>query len=94
MKKEELYRRIIKKYGKKDQIIKSIEELSELQKALCKYQLYNFPEKLSTLIENIGEEIADVEIMINQLKIIFSPEMAELVEIKKAQKHERMLLLL
>ena len=60
MKNKELYKRIIKRYGKKAQIIKSIEELSELQKALCKFQLYNFPEKLSTLIENVGEDTSSV----------------------------------
>jgi len=94
MEKEELYGKIIKKFGIQNQITKTIEELSELQKALCKFQLYNSPDELATLVENIGEEIADVEIMIDQVKLIFSPEMSDLIDLKTSQKHERMISLL
>ena len=56
---------IIKYFGKEKQIIKCVEELSELQKELCKS--VNGKGNL----DNIIEEIADVEIMLKQLKIIF-----------------------
>ena len=55
---------IIKYFGKEKQIIKCVEELSELQKELCKS--VNGKGNL----DNIIEEIADVEIMLKQLKII------------------------
>jgi len=48
------------KFGNKAQMIKAIEELSELQKALCKYLLGDQDG------EPIIEEIADVEIMTAQ----------------------------
>ena len=55
---------IIDYYGEEKQMIKAIEEMSELQKELCK-----------TLIgkgnrDSLVEEIADVQIMLDQLKLI------------------------
>lgn len=66
--------KIIKKKGVRPQIIKSAEECSELSAVLCKY--FN---SYSESIENITDEIADVEIMLKQLKIIFdnTKEVAE-----------------
>lgn len=60
-----IYEEIIKKFGEEKQIIVAIEELSELQKALCKY-LRN-----GELTYNLLEEMADVKIIIEELKIIF-----------------------
>lgn len=94
MENEQLYKQIIKKFGNQKQIIKTIEELSELQKDLCKFLLYQSPLELQRHMENVAGEIADVEIMLNQLKIMFAPGMPELVETMKSQKHERMLKLL
>ena len=54
------------KYGKDAQIKMAIEEMSELTQALCK----DFRGKANADI--IAEEIADVEIMIQQLQIIFN----------------------
>lgn len=64
MEKLELYEQLIKKYDK-NQIIVAIEELSELQKELCKH-LRN-----KTNINNLIEEIADVKIMIEQICLYF-----------------------
>ena len=58
-------RQAIATYGKENQLIVAIEELSELQKELCK-ALRN-----KANIEHIVEEMADVDIIFNQLKIIF-----------------------
>ena len=62
-----IYTKLIEKFGDK-QIVKAIEEMAELTKELCKFQIGDYNK------ENIMEEIADVEIMINQLKIIFDCE--------------------
>ncbi len=54
------------------QIYVAIEELSELQKELCKYlrAVQNF--RLSSFtFNNITEEIADVYIMLEQMKLYF-----------------------
>lgn len=56
----EVYRKAILDYGKGPQKIKAIEELAELIQALCKN---NRP--------NIAEEMADVSIMLDQLKLIY-----------------------
>lgn len=92
MEKEKLYSEAAGKFGVKNQIIKTIEELSELQKALCKYILYVSPDEYEKLLKNIVEEIADVEIMTEQLKLIFSFDVAlsDLVEKQKRLKLERL----
>ena len=57
-------KKVVKHYGNDSQMIKTIEELSELQKELCKY--INGEQNT----KNIYEEMADVSIMIYQLSLI------------------------
>ena len=71
---ESVYVKLIEKYKDK-QLIVAIEELSELQKELCK-ALRGKPNK-----EDIIEELADVLIMLDQVKIYFKIE-DELVNFK------------
>lgn len=59
---------LIDHYGTKAQQDMAIEELSELQKAILKHRRYATEETKKEVIE----EIADVQVMIEQLKIIFS----------------------
>lgn len=59
-------KKIIEFYGEKAQTIKAIEELSELTKELCKYLNGQIDEKA------IKEEMADVQVMLNQLILIFN----------------------
>lgn len=66
--------KIIDHFGQENQIIKCIEELSELSKNLCKYL---GSDKIDLSL--ITEEISDVENMLDQLKIIFNLD-AELIE--------------
>lgn len=56
----------IDRFGAEKQLTKAIEEMAELTKELCKYQIGQG----ST--NHLAEEIADVEIMLNQLVMIFS----------------------
>ena len=63
---EKTYIKLIGKFGGDNQIIVVIEELAELQKELTKQLRGNGN------INHIISEIADVEIMIEQLKIIFN----------------------
>ena len=58
-------RKIIKYWGEDKQKIKAIEELSELQKEICKNLLNQNDDK------KLEEEISDVQIMLNQLMIMF-----------------------
>ena len=68
MKDRELYNKAIQKWGERSQVKMAIEECAELIKALAKYDRNNN----GSTIDEILEEMADVEIMIEQLKIIFN----------------------
>lgn len=59
---------IINTYGTKMQQDIAIEELAELQKAILKHRRYRNKETEQEIID----EIADAEIMLEQLKIIYS----------------------
>ena len=61
----EVLQRALDTYGSSMQIGVMMEEMSELQKELCK----NLRGRGS--IEHIAEEIADVEIMLEQMKMLF-----------------------
>ena len=77
-----LYQRALAVYGKKMQITVAIEEMSELQKALCKHI------RGMNVSENVAEEMADVYIMLEQLTGIFGN--AKLVEKYKCSKKARL----
>jgi hypothetical protein len=84
-----LYDAISHKYGVNAQIIVAIEELAELTKALTKYlRTSDNLELTEKIYNNIYEEIADVDIMIEQLKQIF--DFNPLIETHKQQKLKRM----
>lgn len=59
-------------FGGRNQITVALEEMSELQKEFCKY-LRN---DASFSYDNIAEEMADVEIMLDQMKILFQQDSA------------------
>lgn len=80
----ELIQQVTSHFGEKNQLIKAIEEMSELQKELCKV-LIN-PKYYSD--ENIADELADVEIMCAQLRHIFG--ISEQVDLQKVRKIERL----
>ena len=67
MNKEELYKLAIETYGNEAQINQGVEEMAELIQAINKFR-----RKPSILtLKGIEEEMADVEIMLEQYKIIF-----------------------
>lgn len=72
----------ISTYGSEHQQLVAIEEMSELTKELCK-QYRGFDNR-----DNIVEEIADVEIMLEQLVMVFGcrPEVNDI----RAKKIERL----
>lgn len=61
----EVLQRALDTYGSSMQIVVMMEEMSELQKELCKYLRGKYSSA------NIAEEIADVEIMLEQMKMLF-----------------------
>lgn len=65
-----LYERAIRTYGEGAQVTKAVEELSELSAELARYALCGGKPD-DHLLAHIREELADVEIMCNQLELIF-----------------------
>ena len=63
---KEIYMKAIKTFGKEKQLVVAMEECSELIKELSKFI------RGKGNIKNLAEEIADVEIMIGQLLLIFN----------------------
>lgn len=55
-------------YGGQQQSDMMIEEMSELTKALMKYRRFGCGDDL---LENVIEEIEDVQIMLDQMKLIY-----------------------
>ena len=78
----ETLERAIEKYGTLMQIIVAIEEMAELTKELCK-QLRGRDN-----LEEIAEEIADVEIVLEEQKMLF--DCAERVKGYEAEKIQRL----
>ncbi len=61
-----IYEEAIQTFGAKNQISKCIEEMAELINALCKY----VQDRVS--VYEVMEEIAGVEITLEQMKLLFS----------------------
>ena len=68
----------IKKWGVRNQILKTIEELGELSTALARYLIY----KDESYEWDVVDEIADCYILLDQLKVLF-PEVGERMYSKK-----------
>ena len=69
MNHKQAMKEILNFYGGRAQIIKAIEELNELSVVLCK--ILNSKKETSVLNAALKSEMADVEIMLYQLKLIF-----------------------
>lgn len=64
----DVFKDAIKEFGETAQVTMVFEEMAELQKELCKWLRNGNSVELT---HNIAEEIADVEIMLDQMKLIF-----------------------
>lgn len=78
----EICRAALETFGKSSQMQVAIEEMSELTKELCKHR------RGRDNVEAIAEEIADVEIMLRQLVILF--DCKETVDKYRRYKLERL----
>ncbi|OUP70708.1 hypothetical protein B5F10_02135 [Anaerotruncus colihominis] len=63
-----IFEQAIRTYGKESQMKMVLEEVAELQKEICK--LWRGRDN----VQAIAEEVADVEIMLDQLKLILDIE--------------------
>ena len=81
---------MIAKFGEDSQIDVAVEEMSELIKELIKYKRAKIHEndKKNSRLEHVLEEIGDVMLMIESLKVIFDLTDEDIKEIvfKKAKR--------
>ena len=86
MNEKDILTQAITTYGQQLQIIVAIEEMSELTKELCKAQ------RGAQNRTHIAEEIADVEIMLEQLKLIYNvtPAVNDLRQYKLNRLNKRL----
>ena len=75
-KRNDLYSKMLHYYGSSHQMIVAIEEMAELQKEVTKFI------RGDIRFDEICEEIADVEIMIEQLRFILNTKLNEASEVK------------
>ena len=78
----------IRTFGRIPNIIKAVEELAELQQALCKHM--SAPDDAMT-VENVHEEIADAQIMLGRLMMLFDPTEVQDWKDRKLEKTARLL---
>lgn len=66
----------IKTYGENAQTDMAIEEMSELTKALLKFRRYGMGDSAADRLNDIREEIEDVQIMLDQMMLIYGRDEA------------------
>lgn len=79
---DEICRAALETFGEMAQMAMAVEEMSELTKELCKHR------RGRNNVESIAEEIADVQIMLRQLVILF--DCKETVDKYRQYKLERL----
>ena len=69
-KEQEIYKKALELWGEQFQVMMAIEEMAELMQKLSQYYRQN----RIVSQDDVLKEIADVEILLNQLKLIFDDE--------------------
>lgn len=82
--------RAITAYGAPAQMDMAVEEMAELTKALCKVKRVSCAAEAKAVLENVVEEMADVQIMLDQLRIILGRSTAEAEEYKPERLKKRL----
>jgi hypothetical protein len=83
----DIYKAAIDIWGQESQVWMLFEEMSELQKALCKYRR----SPTSDNLVNVNEEMADVDIMMDQMRVMFGEEVPAMFKIKKLKRLETLI---
>lgn len=76
-----IFRNALQTFGMQAQILMVLEEMAELQKELCKYLRNGESDDC-----RIAEELADVEIMLDQMKLLFGTGRVQREREKKVQR--------
>jgi hypothetical protein len=86
---ENTLKRALKIYGEEAQRQMMIKEISELTKAICKLSRVKSGEEFTSAVNDIREEMADVQIMLDQMKMIYG-EPSDYIRQKIARLHSRL----
>lgn len=70
---EKIYKRALNHYGSKSQEDKLIEEMAELTQAILKHRR----KRTATTLEHLHDEFADVQIVMEQFKLMLDKEKLE-----------------
>ena len=68
---ERILQDAVRTWGRDAQMLMMVEEMSELTKEICKFYRATDDASASAVAGNIREEMADVQIMLDQMKIMF-----------------------
>lgn len=78
-------KQIFKHYGAENQLDKLLEEAEELIEATMKYQ----EDKSEANLNHLAEEMADVEIMLRQIKAVVGDKVDEFIQCKLTRQLKR-----
>lgn len=76
-----IFKRAIKVWGKMEQLYQTLEELAELET-----EIHQIRRNRNKDLVNIAGEVADVSIMLDQIKTMFGPDFEEVVDIVREKK--------
>ena len=88
---EQRLKKFMECWGYDAQARMAIEEMSELTKALCKYERFGKENAPKEIKDNLLEEVADVHNMIAQLEMYFGKEEIEKIRLEKIERTEKLL---
>ena len=78
-------RNIAEHYGLRVQMRQLIEEMAELTQVICKSERYN----LDTVREHLGEEVADVQVVLEQVIYLLGENRIEQIRAEKIARQKR-----
>ena len=82
---KEMCYQLLQKYGSRLQMMMAIEECSELQKAICKNFRQTENSTIAYVDEHVLEELVDVIVMCEQLRLMACIGMDDVNEMAKAK---------
>ena len=81
-----MYDKFLNEFGIESQHHMCIEEMSELTKAICKFERFKGTDKESEILDNLKEEIADVLNMVEELEHYYGIEDIENIRKSKIDR--------
>ena len=78
-------RNIAEHYGLRCQMRQLIEEMAELTQVICKAERYD----LDTVREHLVEEVADVEVVLEQVIYLLGDDRIEQIRAEKIERQKR-----